>query len=155
MTRKTLTYTVIDEGRDKGKTFILTEMSAEAGEDWAMRVLFALIGAGVDVPDNMPSLGMGALVEMGFKTLGKLSWDVAKPLLEEMKQCIQIIPDISKAHIVRALFTNDIEEIPTLIKLRIEVWKLHTGFFKGGAQSSSAQEMQAVGRAKNIKTSRE
>ena len=153
MARKNLIYRVAEEGRDKGKSFVLTEMDAEAAEDWGMRALLALMGAGVEMPDDFASLGMAGMVELGFKALGKLSWSVAKPLLNEMKQCIQFMPDSSKPHIVRGLFDGDIEEIPTLIKLRIEVWKLHVGFLKAGNQSTSGQE-QAVVRTPNTKTSR-
>ena len=153
MARKNLIYKVADEGRDKGKSFVLTEMDAEAAEDWGMRALLALMGAGVEMPDDFDSLGMAGMVELGFKALGKLSWDVAKPLLNEMKQCIQFMPDSSKPHIVRGLFDGDIEEIPTLIKLRIEVWKLHVGFLTAGAPSNLSTGQETISAPmRNTKT---
>ena len=36
MARNVVNYTATD-GRDKGKVFLLTEMSARQGEEWAMR----------------------------------------------------------------------------------------------------------------------
>ena len=35
MARKTQTYTIDSGGRDKGKTFLITEMPATKAEDWA------------------------------------------------------------------------------------------------------------------------
>jgi len=46
MARKTATVTISAEGRDKGKTFFLTEMSAERSEEWGERALLALVRGG-------------------------------------------------------------------------------------------------------------
>lgn len=149
MARKIANYTVQDEGRDKGKLFVITEMSAARAESWAMRVLMALIGANVDVPESFQELGMAGLAELGLKSLGKLKWEVAEPLIAEMFECIQIIPDPSKAHVVRALVESDTEEVVTRLKLRTEVFNLHTDFFTSAAPSILAQRPAAragVGR---------
>lgn len=130
MARNTLNYTVTDEGRDNGKTFVLTEMPASRAEAWAMRALLALMAGGVEMPDGFENLGMAGMAEMGIRAISGLKWEVAEPLLDEMWSCVQIMPDPTKPHVVRNLCESDIEEIPTRIKLRMEVWKLHVGFFK-------------------------
>src|SRR3546814_21113858 len=66
--------------------------------------------------------------------------------------CVQIMPDPSKTHIVRNLIEEDIEEITTRVKIRAEVWKLHTGFLKAVAPSISegspaAARNKEIGRA--------
>lgn len=129
MARQTTTYTVTDEGRDNGKTFLLTEMPSSQAEAWAIRTLLALAKSGVDIPDS-ENLSLAKMAEVGFKAISGLNWDVAKPLLDEMFSCIRIIPDISKPHVVRDLIEQDIEEVKTRMMLRIEVWKLHTDFLK-------------------------
>ena len=77
------------------------------------------------------------MAEVGIKALAGLKWEVAEPLLQEMWDCVQIMPDPTKPHVVRKLIEEDIEEIATRVKLRAEVWKLHTGFLKAVAPSIS------------------
>lgn len=148
MARNTANYTVTDEGRDQGKVFVLTEMPASRAESWAMRALLALMAGGVDVPPGFDRMGMAAMAEIGIKALAGLRWDVAEPLLAEMWSCVQFMPDSSKSHIVRSLIEEDIEEIATRVKLRAEVWKLHTGFLKAVAPSISGGSPPAAASKK-------
>ena len=48
MARKTATYIVESEGRDKGKQFLLTEMAVAKAEDWAIRAMLALVAVNRD-----------------------------------------------------------------------------------------------------------
>lgn len=155
MARNTLNYTVTDEGRDKGKTFVLTEMPASRAEAWAMRAILALLANNVELPDGFDRLGMAGMAEVGIKALSGLKWDVAEPLLSEMWDCVQIMPDPSKPHVVRPLIEEDVEEITTRVKIRAEVWKLHTGFLKAVAPSISGGSLAAASKkgSRNTKTS--
>lgn len=137
MARATANYTVTDDGRDKGKVFVITEMPASRAESWAMRAILALMAGGVEVPEGFDRMGMAAMAEIGIKALAGLKWDVAEPLLAEMWSCVMYIPDPSKPHVIRNLIEEDIEEISTRIKIRAEVWKLHTGFLTAAAPSIS------------------
>ena len=144
MARSTINYTVQDEGRDQGKTFVLTELPASRAEAWAMRAILALMAGGIEVPEGFERMGMSAMAEIGIKALSGLKWEVAEPLLEEMWACVQIMPDSSKPHVVRNLIEQDIEEIATRIKLRAEVWKLHVDFLKAVAPSISSESKATV-----------
>lgn len=144
MARSTINYTVQDEGRDQGKTFVLTELPASCAEAWAMRAILALMAGGIEVPEGFERMGMSAMAEIGIKALSGLKWEVAEPLLEEMWACVQIMPDSSKPHVVRNLIEQDIEEIATRIKLRAEVWKLHVDFLKAVAPSISSESKATV-----------
>ena len=148
MARNTANYTVTDEGRDQGKVFVLTEMPASRAESWAMRALLALMAGGVEVPPGFDRMGMAAMAEMGIKALVGLKWEVAEPLLAEMWSCVQIMPDPTKPHVIRNLIEDDIEEITTRIKLRAEVWKLHTGFLKAVVHSNSEGSRPAAASKK-------
>lgn len=139
MARKTANYTVQDEGRDHGKLFLITEMSATRAEAWATRVLLALLTSNPNLPDNFEELGMAGLAELGMRSLGALRWEVAEPLLAEMLECVQIIPDPSKPHVVRLLIEDDIEEVLTRLKLRMEVWGLHMDFLRAVVPSISGK----------------
>jgi len=144
MARKVSNYTVTKEGRDLGKTFVITEMPASRAEAWATRALLALMAGGVELPDGFERMGMAGMAEVGIKAISGLKWEVAEPLLAEMFECVQIMPDKSKPSIVRDLIEQDIEEIVTRFDLRMEVWNLHTGFFQAVVQSGSKGKSKVV-----------
>ena len=116
-------------------------MSSYRAEAWATRVLLALMGSNADLPENFDELGMAGLAELGLKSIGGLKWEVAEPLLAEMMECVQIIPNPAKPNVIRPLIEDDIEEVLTRFKLRIEVWKLHVDFSQGGVASISPNIM--------------
>lgn len=152
MARSTINYTVLDEGRDKGKTFVLTEMAASRAESWAMRAILALIAGGVELPEGFERMGMAGMAEVGIKALSGLRWEVAEPLINEMWTCIQIMPDSSRPHVIRNLIEEDVEEVMTRVKLRAEVWKLHTGFLKAAAPSNSGESPASAKRKSSRNT---
>lgn len=154
MARKTQQYQVQDEGRDKGKIFLLTEMSAMQGEAWAIRVLLALMASNVQLPDDFKDLGMAALAELGLRMVSALKWEVAEPLLNEMFQCVKIVADPKRAFATtRDLVDNDIEEIGTRFKLRVEVWNLHMGFLQAVAPSLRGKSKATAAQSSDTKTS--
>lgn len=128
MARRTKVYVVESEGRDKGKHFLLTEMSAAQGEDWAARVLTGMAQGGAEVPANVLAAGMQGIASFGLLSVLKMPIEMARPLLAEMMACVQIIPDPSRPQVARPLVDDDIEEISTRFKLRQEVFELIAGF---------------------------
>lgn len=131
--RKTATITIDDAGRDNGKVFVLTEMSAYQSENWAARAIFAMMNAGVDIPDNIAEAGLAGIAALGIKSLTHVSFEAAKPLLDEMLECVQFQPS---PKVTRALVETDIEEVATLLRLRKEVFALHLDFFINAAAST-------------------
>jgi hypothetical protein len=136
MARKVSKFTVQTEGRDKGKLFVLTEMSASRAEDWGIRALLALASSGVELPDDVQGMGMAGIAVMGIQALSGMRYEAAKPLLDEMFECVEICPEPSKPNVVRALIEDDIEEPGTRLQLRKAILELHVDFSKAGAQSS-------------------
>lgn len=128
MSRKTALWTVKDAGRDQGKSFYITEMSAAAGEDWALRAILALMQANVDVPEDAIQLGMAALAEIGLCKLSQIPHHILKTLLQELMDCVKFVPDINRAHVQLDLIEENIEEIATRAKLKWEVLRLHVDF---------------------------
>jgi len=155
MGRKKANITIEAEGRDQGKVFVINEMDCDRVESWAARALLALMAANVEMPAGMEELGMAGMVEMGFKSLSGLKWEVAKPLLDEMFECVEIIPDPKKAHVQRPLVPSDIEEVATRIKLRMEVFQLHTNFSLAGDHSALSKKVaQVASSVRGTRTSR-
>jgi len=137
LARKSKIVTITNDGRDKGKKYQIMEMSALKAEKWAARAFLALAHAGVEVPDEVKGAGMAALAVVGLRALGNVSWGEAEPLLDEMMECVQFMPDTKHPGLVRELYNDDIEEVVTLALLRSEVFELHTGFSLAGAVNNS------------------
>lgn len=126
--RKTLTYTVQSDNRDNGKCFLIREMPATKAEKWAIRAFLALGKSGIELPEGWEQTGMAGMARIGLGMVAKLPYDQAEPLLDEMMECVSIIPNPNKPEIVRSLVEDDIEEVSTRLKLRAEVFNLHVGF---------------------------
>ena len=138
MARKETTF-VAETGRDLGKQFLITEMSASQAENWAFQVILAVGNAGIEIPEGLASQGMSGLMAIGYMNLLKIPFDAAKPLLDEMMNCVQIIPS---ANIKRKLVEEDIEEVGTRLQLRKSVWNLHMDFFLKESKSTLESEAQ-------------
>lgn len=136
MGRKTLVVEITDEGRDKGKNFIITEMSASQAEKWAMRAFLALMEAGVEVPDGIFSMGFAGIAVWGIQALGGLSWEKTEPLMDEMWECLSFLPDPKVPKVTRRLVEDDVEEVKTRMTLRKQIIALHTDFFTAAANST-------------------
>lgn len=132
--RKSITVTISDEGRDKGKTFIITELSAWDAERWASKVLFAAMNAGIEIPDDVAQAGISGLASLGIQALTRIPYEDAAPLLDTMMGCVQIQPSAS---VTRPLIEDDVEEVKTLLQLRKETVKLHLEPFMADAPSTS------------------
>lgn len=134
MARKELDYTATF-GRDVGKTFHITEMSARAGHDWATRVLFALLNSGVELDDEIAQRGLAGLATVAMSALGKIPAAVAKPLMDELLACAKIVFTGAS----RPLTDDDFEEIVTIFNLQRAVFMLHVEpFISGGPLTSGS-----------------
>lgn len=149
MARKTATVPIVG-GRDDGKVFQLTEMGAFEAEDWALRCFLALAKSNTDIPASMMSSGMAGLVALGtaigLQGLAGLDYREAKPLLDQMMTCVQLVPDPSRPQVMIGgpqLYTQ-IEDVSTIITLREAIIELHTGFSVAAALSQMQTAMQAT-----------
>jgi hypothetical protein len=112
-------------GRDEGKVFVLTELSARRAESWGGRALTALTHAGAELPDEIMTAGMAGFAMMGMQALSSIKFEEIEPLMEEMFECVQICPNPGHPEVVRALVEDDIEEVYTRFQLRVAVLNLH------------------------------
>lgn len=128
MARKTASVTITAEGRDHGKVFLLTEMPASQAERWATRALLALGRSGTPIDDDVKNSGMAGIAVYGLRAFAAVGFEDIDPLLTEMMDCVQFVPDASKPTVVRDLIEDDIQEVATRVFLRSEVVALHLGF---------------------------
>jgi hypothetical protein len=153
MARRTKLVTITADGRDKNKRFLLTEMSAEAAEWWAIRALTVIGNAAASaVPKGAMDAGLAgmaaaeaasglasAVFVAGLRMLPGVDPDALRPLLLEMMACVQYQPPTPGIG-PQPLLEGDlcqIEEIATRLRLRAEVLELHLGFSLAGAVSTS------------------
>jgi hypothetical protein len=119
--------------RDNGKTFVITEMDAYSGQEFALRALLVLSRSGAQLPPGALGSGWDALASFAFSALLGSSHAEIKPLLDELLGLVQyqhkpgsklapqaVLPDASG--------NSPIEEIATYLTLYKAAWVLHTGF---------------------------
>lgn len=133
MARKEITF-IATTDRDKGKKFLITEMSARAGHAWATRALLALMSSGVDIDDDIASRGLAGLATLAMSALGKVPAAAAGPLLDELLDCVQSVQE--KA--TRKWIDDDFEEIATIFQLQKAVLAMHIEPFISGGPLTSA-----------------
>ena len=133
----------IENGRDKGRVFLITEMSATHADNWAMRALIALANGGVDLGGLSPQQGMMGMAGVALDALGRLKADDAIPLLNELLDCVQIIPEGGRPRPLNMDF-NDVEDFTTLWRLRKEVFALHTDFLQHAFGKTTESEEEGA-----------
>jgi len=148
MSRKTKPFVVTDEGRDKGKRFLITEMSAEKAEEWGVRALGAMIRAGVDLPDLVMASGMAGVVSIGFMALFAAPYSELKPLLDELLACCEACAEDPKSEVRTRVYEGDIQEPRTLLLLRMEAFELCSGFSVAAAFSILREQTISAAIAK-------
>lgn len=145
MARKTIDFTIIDEGRDKGKVFRLIEWDAMRADKWSSRAALAVIKAGGLIPEEIMKMGIIGIFMVGIHRLHAIEWSEMEPLMDEMMTCVRMIPTPSKPNVVRDLVADDIEESSTYEILRKEVFHLHTNFTRA-ADPSKSHHAAAAGK---------
>jgi hypothetical protein len=139
MARREVKVTITAEGRDNGKVFVLKEMSADQAEWWATRAFLALTNAGASIPDGARQAGMAGFALMGLESLYQLRAEVLKPLMDEMFECVRY--EHNPSHPLQPIAAGEasqIEEVATRLKLRIDLFELHTGFVGLASKLTSA-----------------
>lgn len=133
MARRTKVVMIDSEkSRDHGKTFLITEMSADAAEWWAIRVTQGIVGSNPDADFDIFSGSLPRLANFAFVGLAKIPAGQLKPLMDEMKACVSVMLPDGKTS--RALLPGDVEDIMTWLELRKEVFEVLTGFSVGGGE---------------------
>ena len=147
--RKKQTITIEDEGRDKGKVFVIEEMPARQVERWERRALACMAQTGVEVPDDVRNAGFGAILAMGLKALLGMHGPEVEALHDELMACVKLQPDANR-DFTREALEEEIEEVKTILTLKDEVIKLHAGFSVAAFLSKVWAE--AAERAKTLQT---
>lgn len=143
MAREFIDVEIGDTGRDAGKVFRITEMTAEDAEWWALRAMSVIVEADTDgtleklmgmmvgETEKLSTLGVTQVIRL----LAKADPYKVRPLWDEMKACWSLVPEKG---ITVSLVENSIEEVSTLLTLRMKTLELHFDFFMRSIQTLKA-----------------
>jgi hypothetical protein len=146
--RQTKTIIIERDGRDKGKMFVLTEMSAWDTNKWGLACAKQLAKSGVELPQELVDMGIGGIIngvrnavnnpsENGdFFTISLLKAflflmanvdeNQLNKLLGDLIQCVQFQSETGA--VMQLLPDHHIEESSTFNTLYSEVFQLHSFF---------------------------
>lgn len=125
----------IEKGRDAGKMFVITEMPIVKADNWAMRALFAIANGGLDIEGINPNAGMLGMAQVAIKALSGVKPEIGIPLLDELMDCVQIVPTGGNARDV--ILNADVKDLSTMFILRKEALAIHLDFLAQGGGSDS------------------
>lgn len=129
MARKEIPYVVMDENRDKGKEFIITEMSAWDADELAQDVFRAMGDSGFSaIPPDVIAMGCAGLATVGLSVLSAASPDVSRHLRDRLLQTVQIVISHEGGRQVRQVKPIDFEEVSTIRTLMDQVFKVNFDF---------------------------
>lgn len=118
----------IEEGRDAGKVFKITEMPAFQMDRWATRALIAL---GKSKKGGLAALGTMSIEDV-FSALSEVDYAVTEPLLQELLECCAFVKNGQSIVLTKDMVDGIIEDWTTLFKLRMEALVLCIGFLEQG-----------------------
>lgn len=118
----------IEEGRDAGKVFKITEMPAFQMDRWATRALLVL---GKAKKGGILTIGSMSTEDL-LSSLSGVCYDDAEPLLQELLECCAFVKNGQSIVLTKDMIDGIIEDWTTLFKLRMEALNLCTGFLEQG-----------------------
>jgi len=146
--RNSKTIIIEREGRDKGKMFVITEMSAWNTNKWGLSCARQLAKSGVELPQELVDMGIGGIIngirqsisnptENGdfftnslLKAFLYLMANVDEQqllkLLAELIACVKL--QTADGNVMELLPEHHIEESSTFNTLYSEVFQLHSFF---------------------------
>lgn len=130
MARKEITFIVEEEGRDKGKEFIITEMSAWDADTLSQDIFRAMGDSGFSgIPADVIAMGCAGLATVGLSVISASSPEVARSLRDRLMATVDIVITTDKTSNRRQVNGNlDFEEVSTIRTLMDKVFKVNFDF---------------------------
>lgn len=130
MARKEITFIVEEEGRDKGKEFIITEMSAWDADTLSQDLFRAMGDSGFSgIPPDVIAMGCAGLATVGLSVISASSPEVARILRDRLMATVDIVITTDKSSNRRKVNGSlDFEEVSTIRTLMDKVFKVNFDF---------------------------
>lgn len=130
MARKEIIYIVDTEGRDKGKEFIITEMSAWDADSLAQDIFRAMGDSNYSgIPPDVIAMGCAGLATVGLSVISASSPEVARTLRDRLIDTVDIVISHDGNRNQRKVNGSiDFEEVATIRALLDKVFQVNFDF---------------------------
>jgi hypothetical protein len=144
MSRRTERIVIEDDNRDKGKEFLITELSSYEAEQWVWQLLPVLAASGIEVNDDTLKGGFASIMALGAASILRMPYGFVKSLLDQMLPCIKYQHYDTQGHAVPPVpiamnAQCQVEELSTWFKLRKAVLDLHIHPLSAAAKSKDSE----------------
>ncbi|MCQ6309765.1 MULTISPECIES: hypothetical protein [Citrobacter] len=130
MARKEIPFIVEEEGRDKGKEFLITEMSAWDADSLAQDIFRAMGDSNYSsIPADVIAMGCAGLATVGLSVISASSPEVARQLRDRLMSTVDIIITSDGQRQQRKVNGSlDFEEVSTIRSLLDKVFQVNFDF---------------------------
>lgn len=130
MARKEIPFIVETEGRDKGKEFLITEMSAWDADSLAQDIFRAMGDSNYSsIPADVIAMGCSGLATVGLSVISASSPEVARQLRDRLMSTVDIIITNDGQRQQRKVNGSlDFEEVSTIRSLLDKVFQVNFDF---------------------------
>lgn len=136
MARKEIPFIVETEGRDKGKEFLITEMSAWDADSLAQDIFRAMGDSNYSsIPADVIAMGCAGLATVGLSVISASSPEVARQLRDRLMSTVDIVITNDGQRQQRKVNGSlDFEEVSTIRSLLDKVFQVNFEFLKIDAE---------------------
>lgn len=130
MARKEIPFIVETEGRDKGKEFLITEMSAWDADSLAQDIFRAMGDSNYSgIPADVIAMGCAGLATVGLSVISASSPEVARQLRDRLMSTVDIVITNDGQRQQRKVNGSlDFEEVSTIRSLLDKVFQVNFDF---------------------------
>ncbi|EMM2360050.1 TPA: hypothetical protein ACS3HB_000501 [Citrobacter freundii] len=130
MARKEIPFIVEEEGRDKGKEFLITEMSAWDADSLAQDIFRAMGDSNYSsIPADVIAMGCAGLATVGLSVISASSPEVARQLRDRLMSTVEIIITSEGQRQQRKVNgALDFEEVSTIRSLLDKIFQVNFDF---------------------------
>lgn len=130
MARKEIPYIVEVNNRDKGKEFIITEMSAWDADTLAQDIFRAMGESNyTSIPADVIAMGCAGLATVGLSVISASSPDVARTLRDRLMATVEVVISHEGQRQQRPVKGEiDFEEVATIRTLLDKVFQVNFDF---------------------------
>lgn len=130
MARKEIPFIVETEGRDKGKEFLITEMSAWDADSLAQDIFRAMGDSNYSsIPADVIAMGCAGLATVGLSVISASSPEVARQLRDRLMSTVDIVITSEGQRQQRKVNGSlDFEEVSTIRSLLDKVFQVNFDF---------------------------
>lgn len=136
MARKEIPFIVEEDGRDKGKEFLITEMSAWDADTLAQDIFRAMGDSNYSsIPADVIAMGCAGLATVGLSVISASSPEVARQLRDRLMSTVDIVITNDGQRQQRKVNGSlDFEEVSTIRSLLDKVFQVNFEFLKIDAE---------------------